>query len=104
MVGSLASQPVRILAAGKDHIMGYRAARAHGSPVRPRWGWDDPYHDHPPRLHGRDRLHGPHLRPWALLPAKELGCARPGVFAVSRGAVDNGVGPDRACGNVPGTQ
>src|SRR6266545_1328650 len=27
-----------------------------------------------PQLHGRADLHGSHLHPWALLPAKELGC------------------------------
>jgi transposase len=27
-----------------------------------------------PQLRGRAHLHGPHLHPWNLLPAKELGC------------------------------
>jgi hypothetical protein len=27
-----------------------------------------------PQLRGCARLHGPHLHPWSLLPAKELGC------------------------------
>jgi hypothetical protein len=30
-----------------------------------------------PGLPGRGRVHGPHLDPWRLLPARELGCGSP---------------------------
>ena len=42
------------------------------APARPRGGVPAPGAG--PQLRRRADLHGPHLDPWGLLPAKELGC------------------------------
>jgi transposase len=39
--------------------------------------WRPTPHHLRPGLSGRDRVHGPHLHPWRLLPSRELGCGLP---------------------------
>jgi Transposase DDE domain len=55
--------------------MGAGGAVAAGSAATSLW-WPAPGHSRPQLLR-RDRLHGPYLHPWRLLPARELGCGSP---------------------------
>ena len=55
--------------------MGAGGALAAG-PAPPSLRRPAPHHPRSQLLR-RDRLHGPHLHPWRLLPARELGCGSP---------------------------
>jgi transposase len=55
--------------------MGAHRALAAG-PAAPALRRPTPCHLRP-GLPGRHRVHGPHLHPWRLLPARELGCGSP---------------------------
>jgi hypothetical protein len=46
---------------------------AAAGPTTPTLRWPPPHHLRPGLLR-RDCVYGPHLYPWRLLPARELGC------------------------------